>query len=54
MQDGLANLCLIKEAMTKVVAKIERTLPKKGGLNDGYDKGVRKFFEDMCRAVQKV
>ena len=29
MQEGLANLCLIKSAMTKTLAKIERTLPKK-------------------------
>lgn len=29
MQEGLANLCLIKSAMTKTCAKIERNLPKK-------------------------
>lgn len=29
MQEGLAQLCLIKAAMTKTCARIERTIPKK-------------------------
>lgn len=29
MQEGLAHLCLIKSAMTKTCAKIEKIIPKK-------------------------
>lgn len=29
MQEGLASICLIKSSLTKVCAKIERTIPKK-------------------------
>jgi protein pelota len=33
MQEGLAHVCLIKSALTKVCAKIERTMPKKKEVN---------------------
>lgn len=29
MQEGLANICLIKSSLTKICAKIERNIPKK-------------------------
>lgn len=29
MQEGLAHLCLVKSAMTKTCARIERSVPKK-------------------------
>jgi len=54
MQEGLANLCLVKAALTKTCAKIERTLPKKRQQgNQAYDTAVLKFFSDIYDAVQK-
>ena len=29
LQEGLASVCLVKSSITKVCAKIERTMPKK-------------------------
>ena len=29
LQEGLASICLVKSSLTKVCAKIERTMPKK-------------------------
>ena len=53
MQEGLANLCLIKSTMTKVCAKIERTMPKKNERNNQYEKASIKFFDDVYKALQK-
>jgi protein pelota len=54
MQEGLANLCLVKAALTKICAKIERTMPKKRQQgNHAYDTAVQKFFSDIYEAIQK-
>uniref|UniRef100_A0A7S3HQQ8 Protein pelota homolog n=1 Tax=Spumella elongata TaxID=89044 RepID=A0A7S3HQQ8_9STRA len=54
MQEGLANLCLVKAALTKTCAKIERSLPKKRQQgNQAYDTALSKFFSDIYESVQK-
>ena len=54
MQEGLANVCLLKAALTKNCAKIERTMPKKRQQgNQAYDAAVAKFFSDIYDAVKR-
>lgn len=53
MQEGIANLCLVKAAITKNCAKIERTIPKKKAGNQQYEKAIVKFYDDIYRAIQK-
>jgi protein pelota len=36
MQEGLAHLCLIKSAMTKTCARIEKSMPKKKQVSVAY------------------
>lgn len=52
MQEGLANLCLLKAALTKTCANIERSMPKKRQQgNQAYDTAVTKFFDDIYNAI---
>lgn len=54
MQEGLANVCLVKAALTKTCAKIERTMPKKRQQgNQAYDTALLKFFSDIYDSIQK-
>lgn len=54
MQEGLANVYVVKAALTKNCAKIERTLPKKRQQgNQAYDTAVAKFYGDIFEAVKK-
>lgn len=55
MQEGLANLCLIKSAMTKTCAKIERNLPKKKQVSIlflVYNTIVSQFA--FCRGIKPL
>jgi protein pelota len=46
MQEGLANICLIRSSMTLVKAKIDMQIPRKRkNLCAAHDKSVEKFFE---------
>lgn len=52
MEQGLAHICLITSAMTVVLQKIERNVPRKGrGTTTQHDKGISKFYEDVYRAI---
>ena len=54
MQDGLANICLITDAMTVTKLKIEKSVPKKRqGGGDEYDKAKLRFFNDIFEGVKK-
>lgn len=54
MQEGLANLYVVKAALTKNCAKVERILPKRRQQgNQAYDTAVSKFFGDIYEAVKK-
>lgn len=54
MQEGLANLCLIKSALTRYCPKVEKDLPKKRPQgNQAYDAAVNKFFSDVYESVRK-
>lgn len=62
MQEGLANLCLLRATTTKTCAVITRTIPKKkttssassssgsGGM--AYEDAMRKFFQDIYAAIR--
>ncbi len=64
MQEGLANLCLLRATTTKTCAVITRTIPKKkstsssssssssssGGM--AYEEAMRKFFQDIYAAIR--
>lgn len=52
MQEGMANLCLVGGSVTTVRAKIETSIPRKRGpAIAGYDKAVKKFFENVMQSV---
>lgn len=52
-QPGLAHICLVKDAMTIVRAKIELTIPRKRrGDNSAHEKALNKFLELMYKAIQ--
>ena len=54
MQEGLANLCLIKAALTKNCPKIERDLPKKRQKGDhAHETAMNKFFGDIYESIRK-
>jgi protein pelota len=54
MQEGLANLCLVKAALTKYCPKVEKELPKKRQQgNQAYEAAVNKFFGDVYDSVRK-
>jgi protein pelota len=58
MQDGLANLLLLREALTKHCAKIERALQKKktaasSSSSLSMDTAVLKFFSDVYDAIMR-
>ncbi|KAJ1918581.1 Translation factor pelota [Mycoemilia scoparia] len=54
MQDGLANVCLLTQHMTIVRQRIEVPIPKKKrGSTTNHDKGIRKFYEQVYRAIQQ-
>ena len=50
LQDGLANICLIKEHMTVVQQRIEVSIPRKG-IGSGHEKGIQKFLTTVNEAV---
>lgn len=52
VQDGLANLVLVGAATSRVVAKIEQSLPRKhGAALAGYDKAVASFHDKVVSAL---
>jgi protein pelota len=52
MSEGLAHLCLISGSMTIVRARIETSIPRKRrGSTALHDQGLKKFFENILRAV---
>jgi len=52
MQEGLANVCLITEAMTLVRQRIEPPIPRKRkGDVSQYEKGMQKFFDQTMQAI---
>lgn len=52
MQEGLAHLCLVGGATTTVRARIEASMPRKAGpAAAGYDKALKKFFDNLLAAV---
>lgn len=53
MQEGLANVCLVTQAMTLTKAKIEKTIPKKKQGNTAHTKAIEKFLEDIYEAVMR-
>eukprot|EP01036_Dinobryon_divergens_P030536 gene30536-39794_t len=52
LQEGLASICLVKSSLTKVCAKIERTMPKKKEGNKSHSVAMNKFFEDIYQAMK--
>ena len=53
MQDGLANICLITDAMTQTKLKIEKSVPKKRQGGDEYDKAKLRFFNEIFEGIKK-
>jgi len=53
MQEGLASICLIKSSLTKVCAKIERTIPKKKEGNKSFTTATNKFFDDIYTSLKR-
>jgi protein pelota len=58
MQEGLANICLVRATMTKTCAVVTRTIPKKKtsgntntGANQNYEEAMKKFFQDIYAAM---
>jgi protein pelota len=39
--------------MTLTKARIERTMPRKGQINNGHSKALNKFFDDIYEAIKK-
>lgn len=54
MQEGLAHVCLIKAAMTKTCARIERVMPKKKFGNVAFDKSMEAFFREIYDAIARL
>jgi protein pelota len=52
MHEGLAHVCLLKDALTKVCARIERSFPKKKD-SQAYAGALLKFFDDIYAAIQR-
>ena len=53
MQEGLAHLCLMKSALTVTKSRIERRIPKKKHINQGREKAIIQFMEDIYQAIKK-
>lgn len=54
VQEGLANLVLVGAATSRVVAKIEQSLPRKhGAALAGHDKAVASFHDKLMAALVK-
>lgn len=53
MQEGLAHVCLVRKTMTKTVAVIQRSMPKKrpGMAQANFEKALVKFFSDTYEAI---
>lgn len=52
MQEGLANLCMVKSALTKYCPKIERDLPKKRQ-NAANEAAMGKFFGEVYDSIKR-
>lgn len=52
MHEGLAHVCLLKDALTKVCARIERSFPKKKD-SQAYAAALLKFFDDIYAVIQR-
>ncbi|KAK8811398.1 hypothetical protein WA158_003132 [Blastocystis sp. Blastoise] len=55
MEEGLATLCLIKNKLTFIKAKIEKTIPRKGrGGNTQNEKALEQFFKTIYQNMIKI
>ncbi|XVE62216.1 hypothetical protein DITRI_Ditri06bG0100600 [Diplodiscus trichospermus] len=54
MQEGLANILLVGKSMTSTRSRIETSIPRKHGpAIAGYEKALKKFFENVLQAFLK-
>lgn len=53
MQEGLAHICLLTQAMTITKLRIERNIPKKSQMNQNHNKSIIRFFEDIYEGIKK-
>lgn len=52
MQEGLAHIFLVGRSVTTTKARIEASIPRKRGpAIAGYEKALKKFFENVLQAV---
>lgn len=56
MQEGVANICLLTEAMTLTKAKITQAIPRKRKTTGGnaHDKSVGRFFQFVYDSMLRV
>jgi len=53
IQEGLANICLLKPTLTVTAARIEHNIPKRSQLKNGRDKATDAFFKELYEGVSK-
>ncbi|KAI8799650.1 hypothetical protein BJ742DRAFT_128250 [Cladochytrium replicatum] len=54
LEEGLANLCFITEALTVVKQKIEMSIPRKRkGSTTQFEKGVTRFYDAVVDAIMR-
>lgn len=51
IQAGLANLLCVSNNLSRLLAKIETSLPKNRNVYSGYDKALTRFFKEVADAV---
>ena len=55
LQEGLANICIIKNSMCLVKNRIEKAIPGKGhGGNAQSEKAMQSFFSVIYNSVMKI
>jgi protein pelota len=54
MDEGIANICYVKNSMTLRKLKIEKNVSKKSSGEEVHNKSLARFFEECYRGIKSI